>query len=306
MRVVQFKILTKVLELAPVPAYVHGFEKNKSIPVMARAHVGKDVVISLDIKDFFPSIKQFMVQAMFQQLGIDKKSSGILSELTTYKSYVPQGSLTAPKISNLIAAGTFGKEVEAYCKEQGLSLTIYADDITVSYSEPKDVNREEAKLKATGIIQAITRTVSKYGFTINLEKTKVMRRNSRQWVCGAVVNDKVNMKRQERYQLRAIVHNVAKNGIENEARKSGMDPEAFIRKYAGRINWMCQLNTDAGVKLKVAFRKVTLPYLKHHPEMEIEELSWNSGIEMPYVPTEEDEMIFSSKPDKALTADSPF
>ena len=52
MRLVQYRILKEVLEpLFEVPEYVHAFEKERSIPVMARIHVGKRVVVSLDLKD---------------------------------------------------------------------------------------------------------------------------------------------------------------------------------------------------------------------------------------------------------------
>jgi RNA-directed DNA polymerase len=267
------------LDLAGTPAYIHGFEKGKSIPKMAQAHVGKDVVISLDIKDFFPSIKQFMVEALFNSMGITGSAGAVLSELCTYKSYVPQGSLTAPKISNLIAAGTFGPEIEKFCTEKGIALTIYADDITMSYDK-EFISLEEAKAYTTSIINFVSESVVKAGFRINKEKTKIMRPHNRQWVCGAVVNSHVNMRKTERLQLRAIIHNCRKNGLEAEAAKSKINPEAFIRKYAGRLNWLCQLNPDAGVPLKAAFKKITQPYLKKFPNVEIPELAWSSSIEM--------------------------
>src|SRR5579859_7236531 len=45
MRVVQYKILTQILNKVEVPEYVHAFEKGKSIPKMAECHVGKDMVV---------------------------------------------------------------------------------------------------------------------------------------------------------------------------------------------------------------------------------------------------------------------
>jgi retron-type reverse transcriptase len=308
MRLIQYRILTRILDLALVPDYIHGFEKGKSIPSMAQVHVEKDVVISLDIKDFFPSIKQYMVQAMYQQLGIDEKSSLILSELCTYKAYVPQGSLTAPKISNLIAGGTFGPELKKLCDEQGLTLSIYADDVTVSYNEKLENDKEARRSFAINLVSEISRIIEKYGFRINIEKTKIMRQNTRQWVCGAVVNAKVNMRRTERNLLRALVYNCAKSGVEAQAAKVGMGTDAFIRKYAGRINWLCQLNMDAGARLKTSFRRSSAMYLKNHPDIEIPELAWNSGIEFPYVSEPEDELIFSNVPEleSKNKTESPF
>jgi RNA-directed DNA polymerase len=280
MRILQYRILTKILDQVPIPDYIYGFEKGKSIPKMAEAHVGKELVISLDIKDFFPSIKEYMVEEIFKSIGANETAARVLAEACTYKYYVPQGSITAPKISNIIAAGTFGPEVKKLCDSLGLTLTIYADDITISHDKTFE-SLEEAKRFTTLVINETQKIVRSYGFYINQAKTKVMRPHNRQWVCGAVVNEKVNLRKKERLQLRAIIHNCKKNGIEAEAAKTNISPEAFIRKYAGRINWMTQLNPDAGLEMKLAFKKITTPYLKKHPEVEIPELSWNSSIELP-------------------------
>lgn len=310
MKLVQYRILTKILNHVEIPSYIYGFEQGKSIPVMSKVHIGKSIVISLDIKDFFPSIKQYMVGQAFNDLGIGETPARILSELCTYKSYVPQGSLTAPKISNIIISGTFGKELHDHFQKEGIALTIYADDITISYNESKDVPREVSRAKVTELITFITKSVEKYGFRINREKTKIMRQNVRQWVCGVVVNQKVNMKRDDKYRLKAIVNNCVKNGIVSEAQKVNMNSTEFIRKYAGRINWLCQLNMDVGAKLKVAFRRISANYLKDFPEVEIPELAWNSSIETVYVPEPEDDMIFNNgtgaQENSETITESPF
>jgi RNA-directed DNA polymerase len=279
MRVAQYRILTRILDKVSIPDYIHGFETGKSIPKMAQSHVGKDVVISLDIKEFFPSIRQYMVKAMLIQMGIEDTAATVLSELCTYKYYVPQGSLTAPKISNIVAAGTFGPAIEAFCKPLGITMTIYADDITLSYTNDAP-SLEEAKAFTRAVITFVTEQVKAAGFEINKAKTKIMRPHNRQWVCGAVVNQKVNMRKKERMSLRALVHNCSINGVEVEAKKSNLPTEAFIRKYAGRINWFHQLNPTAGLPLKLGFKTESDKFLKHHPDVVIPELAWQS-IENP-------------------------
>lgn len=280
MRVVQYRLLSRVLEQIKLPDYIHGFEKDHSIPKMAVQHVGKRTVISLDIQDFFPSIKQYMLVDLLKAYGMGTAPAITIAELCTYTFYVPQGSLTAPKLSNLISATTFGPEIKKYCDERGITMTIYADDITMSYSKDFE-NLTQRREFAKEVIETAVSIINKYGFRVNRQKTKVMGRNTRQWVCGAVVNEKVNMMKAERNKLRAIIHNVGKNGIVKEAEKTGISPESFIRKYAGRINWLCQLNMDAGSIMKRQFRKYAGEYLRKLPEhIEIPELAWNSGIEL--------------------------
>lgn len=276
MRVAQFRTLTRILDLAKIPDYIYAFEKGKSISSMAQIHVNKDVVISLDIKDFFPSITELMVRSMFESLGITGVAGRLLSELCTYSWFVPQGAITSPKISNLIAAGTFGPEIKTFCDEEKIDLTIYADDITVSFNRQFE-NLEQAKAYSAKIIEAITLSVTKHGFRINQKKTKIMTPHMRQYVCGAVVNEKVNLRRTERLALRAILRNFETEGIDKAAQRTGLDPEVFLRKVAGRVNWFCQLNPDAGLPFKIKLRKLSAPYLKKFPNVEIPDLAWSSS-----------------------------
>ena len=247
MRSAQFRICAAILNRITVPSYIYAFERDKNIPGMAANHVRKKVIVSLDIKDFFHSIKQRTLQELFGKYGFGEKPARTLSELCTFKSYVPQGAITSPKISNLIAADSFGPRIKQYCDDKGLTLTIYADDITVS-SDDKDA-------PVGDIIREITSIVSSFGFRINTKKTKVMRTYHRQYVCGVVVNEKTNMMKKERLRLRAIVHNLAMNGAANEALKNKTTPENFINVIRGRINWFRQLNQVQGSRLMSKFNE---------------------------------------------------
>lgn len=253
MRVVHYKILTEILENFQIPEYIYAFEKEKSIPVMARLHTKKNIVISIDIKDFFPSINEEMIRRVMIDAEISNNPARSISELCTYSHFVPQGALTSPKISNIVVAATFGPEVQSYCVEKGLSLSIYADDITVSTDKVfETLDLQSEFLKET--ISALTGFVEEYGFRINKEKTKVMKPYQRQWVCGSVVNEKVNLKKTERQRLRAIVFNCEKNGLTAEAEKTQSEPFKFASKVLGQLNWYSQLNPDQGIPIKERFK----------------------------------------------------
>lgn len=253
MRAAQFRVLSTILEKVEVPEYIYAFEKGRNIPTMAGVHTQKGVIISIDLKDFFGSIKQHHLYELFQNLGFASMPARTLSELCTYTSFVPQGALTSPKISNLITTYTFGPALKAYCDQHGYSLTVYADDITISCET--DLVKQSGYGVAQGIISFVTQLVNEFGFKVNREKTKVMRPFQRQYVCGVVVNRKVNLQKSERNRLRAIVHNVQQNGLDAEAAKSGLTVDQFVSKTMGQLNWFGQLNSEAGVRLKSKFRE---------------------------------------------------
>lgn len=248
MRYAQYKILKEALEpLFPIPEYIYAFEKDKSIPVMARVHEGAFMIVSMDVKDFFPSIKEHEINNLLQQVGFGTQPARVLSELMTLGPNVPQGGLTSPKISNIIAAHTFGPEIKQYCDERGLNLTIYADDVTIS---------SKTEFNSADVINFVTAALNRAGFRVNTKKTKVMKkgtRSSRLYVCGTVVNEKVNLLKRERQRLRAIVHNTTKNGVEAEATKNDLTPNEFIMRVRGKLNWFGQLNAQGASRLIESF-----------------------------------------------------
>lgn len=263
LRLVQARIYTRLLSRVPLPDYTWAFEPGKSVPDMAKIHVGKKMVISLDIKDFFPSITQKMIQTMLAKEGIaEGPAARTISELCTYKWYLPQGGITSPKISNLIVKNTFGNRALEYCNENGLDLTVYADDLTMSEKEGYVLSRntngkivickEGQNPNVEGVlIEAIIYNLSdiirNYGnFRLHHEKTKIMLDGSRKTVCGVVVNERTNLTKKERLRLRAMVHNVCKNGIEAEAAKfgDGVPATTFVSYLRGRLNWFHQLNSE--------------------------------------------------------------
>lgn len=249
MRLLQFRILKEVLEkYFEIPDYIYAFERDKSIPVMAKMHEGSLQVVSLDIKDYFPSIKQNVLKDLMQSVGFGESPARTLSELMTLGPNVPQGGLTSPKISNVVASRTFGPVVKKFCEDRGLALTIYADDITIS--SKADFNAQEAIEFVSGVLVG-------FGFRVNKAKTKVMKkgtRRSRLYVCGTVVNEKVNLLRNERLRLRAVVHNSVKNGLEAEASKTGLTANEFLMRVRGKLNWFGQLNPEGSSKLIERFQ----------------------------------------------------
>lgn len=247
LRRVQYAVLKRVLEKIPASPLTYAFEPGKSVPQMAALHVGKAIVVSYDIKNYFPSIRTPVIKQLLIDEGMGELPAATVAELCTYTFFVPQGALTSPKLSNLIATKTFVPPIEEYCREQGLTLTVYADDITISGSTvPNILTLHETVRDALEI----------HGFVLHRKKTKIMGKAKRQWVCGVVVNEKTNMLKAERRKLRAIVHNVGLHGVEQEAQKMNLPVEEFKRHIGGRLNWFKQLNPDQGASLALSWKQL--------------------------------------------------
>jgi len=62
---IQRNLLTLLVEKLPVGDHAHAFRRGRSIRTGAEPHVGKRLVLKLDLKDFFPSVTFARVRGLF-------------------------------------------------------------------------------------------------------------------------------------------------------------------------------------------------------------------------------------------------
>jgi RNA-directed DNA polymerase len=250
LKAVQFQLLTTKLNDIDMPSYLYAFEHGRKARDMAEVNSRKAFVLSWDIKDFFPSIKQMQIFEVLSRFYPEKEAR-LYSELVTFHSFLPQGAVTSPKIANIVSANTFAPELCSYFQQLGGVYTQYADDITVSFESMLSL-RDVANHTKT-----VADVLSMHRFRLNRKKTKAMAYTKRQYVLGAVVNAKVNLPREGRDRLKAAVHGVSVRGVAAEAERFNMSEEQFLSSLRGRLNWYKQLNPERGGKLYEQFRSIT-------------------------------------------------
>src|SRR5262249_43497285 len=89
LKALQRKILRGLLAQVPTAPAAHGFVAGRSILSNARTHVGRQVVLKLDVKDFFPSITYPRVRGLFIALGYSFAVSSALALLCTEYERIP-------------------------------------------------------------------------------------------------------------------------------------------------------------------------------------------------------------------------
>ena len=90
--------------------------------------------------------------------------------------------------------------------------------------------------------------------TVNENKTRVQRPNSRQTVTGIVVNKRPNVARRTTKRLRAILHQARKNGLAAQNRDNR---DNFVDWLGGMISYVHMVNPDKGRRLREEFAKVS-------------------------------------------------
>ncbi|MCH2182619.1 MAG: reverse transcriptase family protein [Mariniblastus sp.] len=197
----QRRILKRLLgRLEPHPAAT-GFRRGESFVTNAVRHRGREVVIHIDLVDFFPSISAERVEKYFRTIGWSRSASRTLTRLVTHQDVLPQGAPTSPCLSNLVCR-SLDSRLSKYLVKYDAVYTRYADDMTIS------LNGDSASAVRT-VIDVVLSIIRSEGFRPHLgqkKKLDVRRQHQRQSVTGLVVNQQVNLPRETRRWLRAVAH----------------------------------------------------------------------------------------------------
>lgn len=210
LKAVQRKLLEKLLYQAHPHAAAHGFYPGRSILTNASSHAGKAWVLSCDLKDFFPSTKQSMVETVLSRLhGFGEEARAAVLRLVCRRGALPQGAPTSPHLANL-AFLDGDEQLNDLAGDHGLTYTRYADDMTFSGDALPDDLEER-----------ITEIVIRIGYRLAKAKTKRMGRHQCQKVTGLVVNEGVKLPRAQRRRLRAIRRDLDTKGVDFALARSG-------------------------------------------------------------------------------------
>ena len=171
----------------------HGFVPSRSIATNAAKHIGRNYVLSMDIKSFFPNTTETKVEKIFTRFFPDWIE---FLPRFVWKNHVPQGAPTSPWIANF-ALWDFDNYIQKLSKENNMTYTRYADDLTFSYDD-----KSNTKL----LFSTINKELNKYDYWVSKRKTHLMPYWKRQKVTGFVVNKKLNLPFEVRNQLRAYNH----------------------------------------------------------------------------------------------------
>jgi retron-type reverse transcriptase len=252
---VQRWVFENILLHLPVTPQAHGFLRGHSIVTNAAPHVSRAVVVNLDLKDFFPSITFRRVKGLFHGLGYSEHLATVLALICTEPPRVPaavdgklyyvalgervlpQGACTSPAITNALCH-RLDCRLQGLTKKHGFAYTRYADDLTFSGNNARVVGR---------LLRSVRSILKEEGFQEHPTKTRVMRRANRQEVTGVTVNARLTVARKEVRELRAILHNAARHGLESENRDGHPNFAAYLR---GRVDFICMVDPTRAATLR--------------------------------------------------------
>lgn len=272
LRTLQRHILAGVLDKIPPHDAAHGFRAGRSVRSYVAPHVGRRVVLKLDLLDFFPTISAARVMAVLLTAGYPEPVARLLCGLCAniapawiwdsatapprgaesagsrrrlQQPHLPQGAPTSPALAKLCAF-RLDARLGGLAAYAGAVYTRYADDL--AFSGDRDFERTLGRFAAHVGAIAIEE-----GFAVNHRKTRIMRRGVRQRVAGVVVNERPNVARVDYDTLNAILHNCVTYGPGDQNRSGHRD---FRSHLLGRIGYVGSLNPARGDRLRRMFERI--------------------------------------------------
>ncbi|HAX77896.1 MAG TPA: RNA-dependent DNA polymerase [Cyanobacteria bacterium UBA11372] len=265
----QYWILRNILEKVELHDAAHGFRPGRSIVSNAQPHVGAEVVINFDLKDFFPSISYQRIKGIFRSFGYSEAAATIFGLLCTEpdietveldgKTYyvalserhLPQGAPTSPALTNILCR-RLDRRLSGMAENLGFVYTRYADDLTFSASG-------ENLRHICNILRRTESIVAHEGLAINEEKTRILRKSGQQEVTGVVVNEKTNVSRKTLKRFRATLYQIEKDGLEGKHWGNSPDLIASIQGFA---NFVSMIDPQQGAEFKERIRKIRDKYAR--------------------------------------------
>ena len=208
------------LLLSPVilPDHIFGAVRYRSIIGNAQCHQGAALLVTLDVRQCFPSITNVHVYQVWANiLGCSPVVASLLTKLTTFNRHLPQGAPTSPVLANLFI-WSVDEEIRNTCTELGIAYSTWIDDLAFSGDKSREV------------IQDVVAVLKQSGIRLSHKKIKIMGSRQSKTLTGTRFGNQALRAPKETYdRARAGIHKLESNLI------SETDKERYCRSLSALI-----------------------------------------------------------------------
>lgn len=228
---IQIWLLNNVLYKIPISRFAKAYVKGHSLKSNLNFHKNQPLILTLDISDFFSSIKRNSIQTIFKRCGYSDLLANLFGKLCCLNDILPQGAPTSPCLSNIFLID-FDEEIGRYCIPRQIRYTRYADDMIFS-GRIEDVNT---------IINLVRKELARLELSLNESKINIMNASQRQIVTGIVVNEKPQVPRIKRKKIRQEIYFIKEKGLAEHLRFIKNNKANYIPHLLGQINFVLHIN----------------------------------------------------------------
>ena len=216
---------------------IFGGIKGKSYLDNGIYHLGNDYVVALDISKFFPSISREKIYQFYRsKLNCSPDVSKILTDLCSVNidkfdenevkdflnehevstlNHLPTGAPFSSILAYLVNMDMID-EINEVCKRNNCKVSFYIDDIVISSN--KKITRDKLNL--------IVKVIRKYGYKLQVTKSKKYYKNQYKRVTGAIISKDAKRlvpSNKVTYKLKKLKNNNEINVMEKDLKMRGLN-----------------------------------------------------------------------------------
>jgi RNA-directed DNA polymerase len=248
---IQRQIHRKLLGPLDIPLYLCGGVKGRTLLDNVMLHAGAAAIVTIDIKNFFPSIDNRRVYSIWTSLlGCTPRIAAILTRLTTRNHYLPQGSSTSTMLANL-ALLSIDKPIRDACERAGVQYSTWVDDLAFSGANSRD------------IIPVVLETLRSKGFNLSRRKIEIMGPGSRKVLNGVLADQFPSVLPERLAQLRSGIHKLRMNQIPADSLQK------YLMQLGSSIAQVGSINPEKAARLQSDFETAKKLYSgnRHAPSL---------------------------------------
>ncbi|QEX18002.1 hypothetical protein FRZ44_33060 [Hypericibacter terrae] len=206
-------------------AQTYGYISGRNIRENAQNHCGHTHLVSIDLEDFFPSIKASRIATFLRTTGITPTVADLVSRFVTIEGSLPLGLPTSPTIANAICL-PMDIELEALAQKLGATFSRYADDISFSSDGTFPSLRE------------LMACIRQHNFEIAEAKTRTSKLGQAHYVTGLSVSDPAqpHVPRKKKRRLRQELYYADKYGLDDHLHHVGLGNSRFAQQEINRLD----------------------------------------------------------------------
>jgi len=226
LKLFQRRINRKILCQIDYPKYMCAGVRGRSLLDNANFHLSNPVLVTLDIRSFFPSISNIQVYRVWREvLDCSPRIASELTKLTTFERHLPQGAPTSTLLANLVLFSVDGV-IREKCISRGVRYSTWVDDLAFSGKHAREV------------IGVAVMALSLAGFSVSHRKMKIMGVGDRKVLTGLLIGRRPGVLPERLSSLRSGINKLRTGEVLPTMQGS------YIRSLRGKINFVGLINQD--------------------------------------------------------------
>ncbi|MBA3870337.1 MAG: RNA-directed DNA polymerase [Anaerolineae bacterium] len=234
LKILQQQIVNKIYSNVRFPNYLYGSIKGTNHIMDAYVHAHAQLLVKMDISNFFPTLTSKNIFNIWKRFfNFSEPVAKILTKLTTFNNFLPQGAPTSPGLANL-AFWDIESAIVDRLQRNGFTYTRFVDDVTVSSKSRTEMH------KLNTIFKSVFGMFRSKGVKANRKKTNISTSGYRMAVHNLNINSGTpTISTKKRSQIRSAVRGCEKS---YQDQKQSEDYKKLWESAIGRVNYLSQFH----------------------------------------------------------------